>query len=402
MVTFRYKDYLIPFLLTVVSPLLGLMYIVFLACWLREEKEEQWQFWMAVAFFFSIINVNQIWESDTLGYTLWMKNATKVPLGEYLMLKGGQELIFFSTNYIYSLLTDGWKKLYLLIYNVAFYYFFIASIYKLGECKGWSQQYTKWGILLIFFFITYFTGMLQLMRQALAGVMIVYIMIEHIYAHVPIRRTIIYSIVVVLIHTSAALPLSFLLLPGLASNQTIKKVALYLLYVTAISSLFYAFPNLMGDEVTTIGTIARRSSTDVYETGKLFTFSTFVVAMPLIASIVYSLCNRSISEDKATRRYMSIILLWLIFLILLPINSFVQMRFAVYNQFFLPSVILLATENEGQVIRLCKAAFLVVILLFFFIYLFGWYGAVRYCFWDTLFSAPFEAMDDNAINVLPQ
>ena len=175
----KYKCLLV-LLVAMISPLLCFLISLFLALDLNRSKECSIVFWFSLVLFFALININQIWESDTLGYVLWMKNAISETLPSYLMNKNGQELVFFFTNYAFARITNGWGKLYLLTYNLLFYYFFIRTIYMIGDREKWSLSHINWGIFFILFYITYFTGSLQLMRQAIAGVMIVYIIVGRV------------------------------------------------------------------------------------------------------------------------------------------------------------------------------------------------------------------------------
>lgn len=392
----KYKCLLV-LLVAMISPLLCFLISLFLALDLNRSKECSIVFWFSLVLFFALININQIWESDTLGYVLWMKNAISETLPSYLMNKNGQELVFFFTNYAFARITNGWGKLYLLTYNLLFYYFFIRTIYMIGDREKWSLSHINWGIFFILFYITYFTGSLQLMRQAIAGVMIVYIIVGRVMCGYSFKKIIALSFVAIGIHSSSALPLLFLLIPGLDQRLTLKK-CFYLIFIIGVLSVIYnSLPSLQFGSDNALSDIANRSSTIYSEDVFKLSFMSFISSILLVFSFLkYSTSSTNILPSN--RRYLSIVGLFMLFIYFLPYNSFVQVRFLCYLQYFVPSVLLFALETKTTLNRFIKNVLLCLILVVFFIYIVLGKSKVQYPLTDTLFAFTWELMKDPYIN----
>lgn len=392
----KYKCLLV-LLVAMISPLLCFLISLFLALDLNRSKECSIVFWFSLVLFFALININQIWESDTLGYVLWMKNAISETLPSYLMQKNGQELVFFFTNYAFARITNGWGKLYLLTYNLLFYYFFIRTIYMIGDREKWSLSHINWGIFFILFYITYFTGSLQLMRQAIAGVMIVYIIVGRVMCGYSFKKIIALSFVAIGIHSSSAFPLLFLLIPGLDQRLSLKK-CFYLIFIIGVLLVIYnSLPSLHFGLDNALPDIAKRSSTNYSEDAFKLSFMSFIPSILLVFSFLkYSTSSTNILPSNI--RYLSIVGLFMLFIYFLPYNSFVQVRFLCYLQYFVPSVLLFALETKTTLNRFIKNVLLCLILVVFFIYIVLGKSKVQYPLTDTLFAFTWEIMKDPYIN----
>lgn len=329
-----------------------------------------------LSIFLTLWNINQVWESDTLGYSKWFKDYLNIGFARYMMLKKGQEPVFFFTNYMWGILTNSWAKMYFFIYSLLFYYFFLRSIYIFADYHKQYKAGMVVAIIFIFFYPPAYLGTMQLLRQSLVGSMFVFYLVRICYTNPSLKWKLIFGFFMVGMHSSVIVPyaISFIPINVFKRNRyNLMLVAFCMVIGTVVIRLA---PSLLGNGETAIGTIAVRGDLSVVTKAERLTGTALVSYIMLIFFVIISFIKTY--TNKQDWNYHVVVLAFVLWIAMLPYNSFVQARMSVYLLYFIPNFMLIVLGTRNLFPTLFRGVIITACLLGWCLYVIGGHAAKTY------------------------
>ena len=199
----------IVLLLFVLQPFLTLFLMVFLG--LTKELASR-KFVYLIAFlgscYLGLINTTKLPDSDLLNFLDWYRIAQNLHLVDYLILKSREPLYFISLYGIANIPFSS-PQLFIFFSTLVSYFIFLIAIIRASIHLGLREKLIIGLIILFLFFAPLFSLSAHLMRQFLAGTIIVLFFSEYIISG---KRKWLILLSAVLVHYSSIIfvPIVFL------------------------------------------------------------------------------------------------------------------------------------------------------------------------------------------------
>lgn len=358
-------------------------------------------FLIITAAWISLINITKAISGDQGVYTrIFLKVPEAGFDGTVINAWGGsgKEPVFSCLTWLLYWITLGNVRLYYFIISIFIYLLHFFATYKLFKKMDIPKGALICGVLILTFFTQYFVMTLQIIRQMLAGGIVIYALV---YRAVEGKNNWILLLLAVLIHTSAAFIALLSIVPWFYEWMCIKRIAIVLGCFAPIILFNGIIGNLLGGS-TGISAIdygltmyGNTGSTDM---GTMMQLSIMlIIFMPLIIAglkllfeIKQSISNEESYEVEKETPILPII--YICFLLLIFVLSFtksplVQYRFFYYSYSFIPLILpLLFTKAPFDKIYWSVSSMFFVVRFFVSHNTSGWhYASLSDIFSSTIY-----------------
>lgn len=346
-----------------------------------------------LALFIGCINSTHYpYNVDLIWYMAGYLDARWVPFKEYVFSFGingtGKELAFPLFNYIVYSIIGPCQHGYIMIHAFFCYSLLNMAVYKFGKAIHLSPIAILTSVFLMTFIPFIFTMSIVIMRQFLAGSILLYILVEKFLYN---KKCWVWMVIMVLVHSSSFFFLPFIFIPFFSKAIERKSIKYYFIgvigvllsqYIAKFISPFLGTNNALGYAAY------RLAQGTTFEIDALSPFkimvSIFIAIIPLW--VIYY--KRKNLKDNPGIIHFSNVLLVLVLFIVANLNQ-VEMsgRFNVYVWQFAPCAIslILYAYKESRPIYACLTCF---VLIFFIYHLEAghWdYKAVDHIYTSSLF-----------------
>lgn len=326
----------------------------------QSNRSEVVTFLLITAAWISLINITKTIAGDQGVYTRIFLNVPNAGFkGTVFNAWGGtgKEPAFSCLTWLLYGITFGNVRLYYFIISMSIYLFQFFATYKLFKRMDVPKGALICGVLILTFFTQYFVMTLQIIRQMLAGGIVIYALV---YRAVEGKNNWLLLLLAVLIHTSAAFLAGLSLVPWFYKWMGIKRIAIVIGCFVPIV-LFNGFiGNLFGGST---GISALDYGLEMYgntgvsdSSGGLQLSIMLMIFVPLtitgikiLAGVKREFDDSEHEEDEEENPILPIV--YICFLLLIFVLSFtkspmVQYRFFYYSYSFIPLILPLLFTKE--------------------------------------------------------
>lgn len=300
-------------------------------------------------FFISYVNAFKINEGDLVFYTDMFLTAGRLPLIPYLALDIS-EFIYGLMVWSINRVTFGSIFAFKFFLSFCFYSIMNITTFRFSKAIGANKILLLIGIIFVNFNPILYTSSLHLVRQYLAGAIIIYAIVQKIYYD---KNIAFYGVFGLLIHNSSAIILVIVYLSSFFQKKKISTIIYLVITIITlsnyqyVSSLIYKIPVVAN---SFLGILFLRASQDTtWDLGELPIFSLFFLIVILGISITYSFlrvpANKKANQTK-NRRFLSIIYILIIFILMNLHQSELSIRLTFYIYYFVHLVLILVLNKE--------------------------------------------------------
>jgi hypothetical protein len=361
----------IVLLLFVLQPFLTLLLMVFLG--LTKELTSR-KFVYLIAFmgscYLGLINTTKLPDSDLLNYLDWYRVAQNLHLVDYLTINPREPLYFISLYGIANLPFSS-PQLFIFFSTLVSYFIFLIAIIRTSIHLGLREKLIIGLIILFLFFAPLFSLSAHLMRQFLAGTIIVLFFSEYIISG---KRKWLILLSAVLVHYSSIIfiPIVFL-----------KKIRMFsssislVLCISALALMYFISKGTahLFNNIPVLGFVLDRiSAEDGAELGAL---SLQAILMALISAFISFLNIRCIRRPYASHE-LWVINLSVIAIVVIALFANIQtqlseiaLRFFFYIYFLLGLSLPIYMASRKSSARFLPVILLIEILFFAYKLQFG-------------------------------
>lgn len=350
-------QFLILSLMFLVNPTLGLILSIFIVINAEDDydtnRSEIMAFLVTTAVWISLINITKTISGDQGFYT---RTFLKVPeAGFYDTVFNawggtGKEPAFSCITWLLYWISFGSVRLYYFILSFSIYILHYLAAYKLFKKMDVPKGALICGVLVLTFFSQYFVMTLQVIRQMLAGGIVIYAIV---YRAVEGENNWVLLILAVLIHTSAAFLAGLSIIPWFYSWMNMKRIVITLGCFVPIVVFNGVIGNLFGGS-TGISALdyglSTYGKTGYSDGGKINISIILLVFVPLFIVSIKILTNYyheskedesedesdDMVSDKCILSINYICILLMIFVLSFTKSPLVQYRFFYYSYSFIP------------------------------------------------------------------
>lgn len=263
-------NFFLCFLLLLLFPL-GAVFVSMFLLFGKKGGKYIWLFSLMVASYLSFINCSKdiMSDPDLPWYTTQYLMAGDMKFIPYIFQFGmngkGRELFFPTFNYLVYFIARDNVKLYIFIHSFICYFLSFLAIIRLFEYMRVDRKNIIYPIIWFACFPWVFTYTSTLLRQFLAGSILLCIIVDHCFYK---KKMIIPYICMFLTHTSSLIFLPLLYLNFFKKKITIKTLVLYVcgllvfVFIQSISSFLFKF--VSGDNALSY-VLSRASTNTTFE-----------------------------------------------------------------------------------------------------------------------------------------
>lgn len=278
--------------------------------------------------------------SDLGWYLVDYLRAGNTSLWDYLMTSGrsgaGKEVVFPIFNYIIYSLVGPNKVLYIIIYSTVCYTFLNLAIYKFAKYFQLSSLIIISTIFIMTFTPYIFNLSINLLRQFLAGSILLYILVEILFYH---KRCWLWMVCMVLIHTSAIFFVPLIFIPFFKRKITKKTWVFYILgaaCVLASQSIAKAFLPFLSENNAIGNAVSRLALGTTYELDPLTPFKVAVSVMIAVLPQILIYKNDDLKDKPSVLHFFNILLILVLYVIVSLDQTEMSVRFNTYVWLFAP------------------------------------------------------------------
>ena len=329
-------------------------------------------FAVILAFYASGINITKTPISDQENYLEQFYNVGNLGFINTLIYGGNgsiREPIYGIYVYISYYLFMGNAKLFFLLTSFLILLFHYLTIINITKKYKYPNYIIITGIVLLTFFVPFFSLTLHLVRQELATAIALYAISLRAIDHKAYKQYIPYMIIALFTHSTSILMLLLSFLPGMNKNLTYKRLV-YLILVTATITL--TFPrisqSILGGSDTNFVTYAmtRASSAEGLSdnasgTGMNKTIL-YIIATPLI---LLSLKSYITKREEVPPMISNLCLMMCTFVCLVSYSPLIQYRyfFVLYSFLILIPILIFKKPNRNSKVS-CFIISIAIIIFF--------------------------------------
>lgn len=313
------------------------------------NRHELLSFLFITASWISLINITKSISGDQGVYTRVFMNVPVAGFeGTVLNAWGlsGKEPAFSFLTWLLYWITLGNVRLYYFIISFTIYFFHYLATYKLFKKMDIPKGALICGVLILTFFSQYFVMSLQIIRQMLAGAIVIYALV---YKAVEGRNNWILLVLSVLVHTSAAFLAILSIVPWFYSWMNCRRITIVLCCFIPIVVFNGVIGNIFGGST---GINALDYGLSIYGKTGYSDGGTMPISIMLLIFVPLSLTgfkilikyhrelnsgdNNDVILDRPILSVIYICILLLIFVLSFTKSPLVQYRFFYYSYSFIP------------------------------------------------------------------
>lgn len=293
--------------------------------------------------------------------------ATYLLVGPDKLVESYKEPLFYCIVWIMNRLFVGNEQLFKFSISLLEYSLFVSALIYLGLNIKLRLNVIMSGIVIMCFFPLIFTNSLNIIRQTLANAVLLYVMIRHFFYH---KRQWLAIIAMPFIHTSAALFIPLLLMPGF--GKPFKKSWIWFVGVTLLILFFQVLAQLMlgldflNKETPASAALERASAGALGDYN--FSLFSFLVVLTIFIFSIFIFAGKLIPSTQELRRLMSVLIVLCIFVISNFQQDQLAIRFYHYVQSFIPIIFMILFQTK-KVSNSFLFTFSLLTIIMFSIYL---------------------------------
>jgi hypothetical protein len=345
-------------LLFLINPFFSVLFLIFyLGCITQKNKYDYILLFVFLSIFLGLINTTKIPESDLLNYQDLFAQAGTSSLNNYLISFGKEPAFSLFTYFCYYIFSRDFK-LYVLCFSFISYFFLFQSIYLFY--KKFNQSYNIiFAVLLIAFFSEQFGLSAHLVRQFLAGSLMMYYLINKAIYHNNKWLLLIFTI---FIHSSALFFVPLIFLPFFKNKikgKALIFLSIFLIIISIAFSILNSYLLKATQNLLFINYIFTRTSAKISDvsSGQL-NMLTFILIAFLILVTLYIIYFKKAEYSKTISYFYNIFLGLSIFILCTIDQPLLSLRFFFYVYFFMPFILPFAIPRFYSL-----RSFLILILL---------------------------------------
>ncbi|QNF32324.1 EpsG family protein [Adhaeribacter swui] len=353
-------------ILFILNPFISIVLLgILLAIDKTIDKKFYYIFYLLLAFFLGFINMTKVPESDLGFHASKYLYVSQYSFLDYLSWFE-KEPVFYAFNYIFYYISGGSVKFWVFVITVFPYFILFISLDKFHSKVNVNKRYILFSIVLAAFFPQLFSLSAHLIRQFIAGAIIVYFLVDKlIYGNNKWWL----AILGVLIHSTSILifPLAYLsfLKEKLGKGNIVYFVGLIFILFTYQYFAQLLLPYFTGIE--SIHYILERASVDnTFELEK-FSALNYVFIGVLLVITLYNQYKEELDINITGFNHLAnIILLFVIFILMNLRQTELALRLFFYLFFFFPLIVPLVLKKNPFDKKFSFASVSISIILFFF------------------------------------
>ena len=302
------------------------------------RKYDYFFFFIFLSLFLGLINTTKIPENDLLNYQKFFNQAELYSLDGYLKVFG-KEPVFYTFTYLFYYVSAGDFKIYVLFFSFVSYFFLFQSIFLFYK-KINQLHNIIFAILLIAFFDIQFFLSAHLVRQFLAGNLMMYYLINKIFYK---KNNWLLLILIVFVHSSALFFVPLIFLPFLKNKIKSKALiflSIFLIVLLAFFSILNSYLLRITKSIMFLNYIFTRAGGKLTDTdsGQMNSLTLILIFFLILTTIYLIYFKKSKFSPHAANFYN--IFLGLSMLILCTISQpLLSIRFFFYVYFFIPFIV---------------------------------------------------------------
>ncbi len=280
--------------LFLLNPIIGvIVYGVFLTTIDKVDTKYFYTFYVLLALLLGFINMTKIPDSDLAFHASEYLEAKQLTLTQYLLLRSGKEVVFYTFNYWFNYLSGGSIKFWVLFMSLVSYIPFFIGVHKFQVKINPTPSYIIFSICIAAFFPQLFSISAHLLRQFIAGAILIYFLVDKlVYKNnkwwIPLLAMFIHSSSLILF-----LPAYVPFLREKLNKRNLKYFALLAVAMVGYQIIAQKLASLVSDSASLSYSLERASTDTTTDIGG---FS--IVNMVFIA-ILLIVVNRNIFKEKA-------------------------------------------------------------------------------------------------------
>jgi len=326
-------------------------------------------FYFLLALFLSFINMTKVPENDLAYHSTQYLQAKNYSYSGYLDFIG-KEVAFYSFNYWFNYFTGGSIKYWVLVLTFASYFPFFVAIHKFQKRVSPDSQYILFSVCLAAFFPQLFSLSAHLMRQFIAGGLLVYFLNEKLIFN---SNKWWLAIIGTLLHSSSLI-LFALAYVWFLKERPNKRNFHYFLILFFILGTYQVVSQLLlpifSDSMSVSYALTRASKDTKFDLGSFAAINYFFIAT-LLYILFKEVYVKNLQKIISGVEHFGNIIVILTFFILINLQqSELSNRLFFYLCFFFPFIIPIALKRQSfSIIR--KVLTLSIILFFLYRLEFG-------------------------------
>lgn len=312
-----------------ISPLLSAITAFLILVFNSKTRNKVIPCFIFLGAFLGFINTLKTPESDLIRYLDFYININV----NNLFVRGTKEPLYGVLNLIINTLTDGSIEMFIVLMSTLCYFFIFISVWKMHMKLNLSRYSFMLSIIIVLFFPNLFSLSNHLLRQFLAGSIIVFVIIENTFYK---NKRYMFLLAAVLIHTTSFF-FSFIYLPFLNKKMTFKRKLTISFLMFLIFSGVYSFLTVLTNlfsGIPVLGLIFKRLDVQdgAWETDNISVLS--FIFMFFVLTVFFKV-SKKINVNK-----LSLVTIFLIaFIIINYSNTEIALRFTFYTYFLFPIAI---------------------------------------------------------------
>lgn len=300
--------------------------------------------------FISLVNMMKVPESDLVNYVDRYQMASHYSWYAYLFEgtydKGGlmKEPLYSTLVWVINRICCGNVKAFLFTISMIEYWLCLIAIIYFGKILGMRIYVVIVGIILMCFLPYIFTHTMHLVRQSLANGLLCYVMVRHFFYK---RKEWIGMAVMVFIHTTSALFVPLLLIPGF--GKPLKKAWIwyvgvfgFLVGIKILTSylLGWGFFGANSAVAYALGRATGEYSYDRYELSTSIVI--FIVVMLVYSLFVY--LGKLIPSSEELRRFSFVFIFTALFILMNLDEDLLSARYSHYLFTLVPFMVMIGLQ----------------------------------------------------------
>ncbi|OJV44760.1 MAG: hypothetical protein BGO29_09390 [Bacteroidales bacterium 36-12] len=319
-----------------------------------------------LAIFLGCINSTKIPENDMYNYLSFFDDAGEYSYIDYIN-HYNKEQVFFSLNYLLYILLDGSKYMYIFTLTVISYIFLNTAVYKLSNALNLNKSIQITSIYLMSFTPYIFTISAQLIRQFIAGSILIYIITDLIFYG---KKSWILSICMVLIHSTSLLFIPLLYIPYFKKKPNKKTYLFYFIVIFTILGIQKVADSILGftSGATPLNyALERASSSNIFEAKGLNIINILVtISLSLITIFITYISKTNFKNDSRLIHFTNIVTLLVLFILGNLSQAHLSSRFNIYTWLLFP--LIFTMSNIYKNVSPSKLTIITLSIMVFFIY----------------------------------
>lgn len=318
--------------------------------------------------YLSCINSQKIPESDLFVYMRQYHYASETSLLRYLSDFHFKEPVFYGLTWLLNRMLFDSEVWYKFVVSVLCYAFLNVAVYKFCKVLRASIRLTTFALFVLNFTPYIFTSSMHLLRQYLAGAILMYVLVEVLFYQ---KKNVLLIVSMAFIHSTTFFFIPFLFMKQLKMPFR-KHLSMYLLPFVLLFSiqLLTSFLNsLTFFNQSVLGYVLNKASKDTtFDLGEMPILGIALLLLLLCLSgyIAYGMIDRFNTVRGGMKHFFNILIILCLFILFNLDQSELANRFLFFTYFFIPFLAVVLLKNA----RLNSAAYLIPVpfLVLFWIY----------------------------------